>query len=157
MQPMVVISIKSCKVQMLVLTVACSWASLLKQYIQQAILSFYQTKITWIPALILHLKHVKMLIRVTALAFDPCVLCYRSPYTLYSSLCSKKSEKRVAARLRIRSEWACLSEDSCLGVSWQRRASLAFLTLFLIRDQQGRTLVILLTISKYLFQLKDQF
>jgi hypothetical protein len=67
---------------------------------------------------------------------------------LNGSLCSKKSEKRVAARLGIRSEWACLSEDSCLGVSWQRRAGLASLTLFLIRDHQGRTLIILSIISK---------
>ena len=102
-------------------SVACSWASLLKQYIQQAILSFYQTKITWIPALILHLKHVKMLIRVTALAFDPCVLCYRSPYTLYSSLCSKKSEKRVAATMcvcKLRTDGHARREWGLAGGGW---------------------------------------
>ncbi len=65
--------------QQLVLTVACSGETIL--YIQQSILSFYQsTKHESPPS---HSpKHGKMPIRVAALAFNLCILYYRSPCTL---------------------------------------------------------------------------
>ncbi len=55
------------------LTVACSWASLLKPYIQQAMLSYYRVQ-NMNPRPSPSPKHGKMPIRVTALVFDLCVL-----------------------------------------------------------------------------------
>jgi hypothetical protein len=79
----------------------------MKPYIQQAISSFYQSTKHESPPLSFT-KHDKMLIKLTALGFDLCVLYYRSPRTL--------REKRVILSVL---QWLCLGRraDGECGVS----------------------------------------
>ncbi len=77
--------------QQLVLTIASSWASLLKPYVQKAIFSFYQVQ-NMNPCPSHSPKHRKRPIIVTALAFDLCVLYYRIPCTLSNRISGKEGD-----------------------------------------------------------------
>ncbi len=87
------------------MTVSCSWASLLKLWVQQALLSFHHSTKHAFP-LYSTAKLAKMPIRVIALAFSLCILYYRSSYSWTTLITGKTSKEGDCRSISMECLWS---------------------------------------------------